>query len=184
MCFATDRVIPAGAPDLKLFTPSYVRELLQQNSSESRMKELAFTDLDLNYLLKFIFVNQRISESEGCRILRLQDGKLWKFQDESESTDVCYFINQEGFDIFKDIASGCLICPAVLQWDIAIRLKITRTCNVQRFDASVVDRLLRKSPLSPGLIETYSEEKSERVSSVYSYVSSRGLRSRRFRIIQ
>lgn len=180
--FAPDRVLPENALDLNSFTPTYIRSLLQQNSSEARMNEFAFNDGELKLLLEFILVTQDITELEGCRILRLQDGKLWKVQDGPRSclpcantTNARYFIDQEGFKIFKDIPSGWLITPRVLRWDLAIRITLTPTSNVQRFDGSVVDRLLRMNTPGSDLIETYSDEKSIWVSSVYMYVNSMGL---------
>lgn len=175
--FATPRVIP----NLKICAPAYLRNLLQENSAKARMNQLAFSDRDLKVMLEFLLVNYDISELEGCRVLRLQDGKLWKVETGTESclpcanTNVRYCIDKEGFDIFKHIPSGYLISPTVLPWTLALKLTLTPTSNVQRFDGSVVDRLLRMEPSRSELIDTYSDEKSAWVSSVYEYVSSRGL---------
>lgn len=181
--FDNNRVVPAHAPELKCFTPAYVRTLLQENSSEVRMNELAFGDDDLRILLEFIMVKRDISEIEGCRILRLQDGRLWKVQESRPGSCLPignpakprYFIDQEGYDIFKKISSGCLIRPTVLRWEFATGLTLSPASNVQRFDGRVVDRLIQMNNPRSELIYTYSDEKASWISSLYAYVSSRGL---------
>jgi hypothetical protein len=177
--FASERAIPKGAPDLKCFEPEYVRELLRQHASESEMQKFGFKDSDLKALLDFVLVNGNVSELIECRILRLQDGRLWKMRDRvgsclpfGQTTGVRYVIDREGFELFKHISSGCLIVPTVLSLNVASRLALTPTFNVQIFDGRNIDGLLQGRA---GLIETYGDGQSDWLASVYKYACRRDL---------
>lgn len=182
--FASERVIPRSAPNLQCFEPEYVRELLRQHASESEMQKFGFKDSDLKALLDFILVDDDVSGLIECRILRLQDGKLWKIRDGvgcclpfGQTTGVRYVIDREGFELFKHISSGCFIVPTVLSLAVASRLTLTPTCNVQIFDGRHVDGLLQGRA---GLLETYGDGQSDWLASVYKYVCWRDLTLSRF----
>ena len=137
------------------------------------MTTLAFNDYGLRALIRFILVTGSVKDLEGCRILRLDDGKLTKV---SQSLTPClskyrYLINEEGFALFRTIGQGCLISPKVLTREMASGLQLQLTFNVQQFDGSVVDRLLKPLPIT-GNIREFPDKNSAWIYDLYNYVIS------------
>ena len=152
----------------------YVRSLLRENSSKETMTRLAFDDHELRALIQFLLVTGSVKDLEGCRILRLDDGKLAKV---SQSLTPClakyrYLIDAEGYALFKTIGQGCLISPRVLTWEMSNGLQLQLTFNVQRIDGSVLDRLLKALPITEH-IRTFPENNSAWMNDLYKYVISR-----------
>lgn len=186
--FPPTRQLPIGTPAVKSLTYKYIQELLRENSSKEKMNALAFSDAELKFLVEAIVGTQSLKDLEGCRILPLDNGQLWKVEHSSSSQclpvspKACYFIDTAGFELFKNISGGCLISPTVLDWEFANRLSVVPGLNVQRFGGSVVDRFLKKSTKSD-MIKTFSDTESQWVRSVYKYVVSRSLEVESFQTL-
>lgn len=160
--------------DFLYLTPKFVRNLLQEDSIREVLKEVS--DSVLKSIVSFILENESMDDLDGCYVLRLADDSVVKVKSIRKfgSSRCFYIVDNEGFDLFKDIEGGFLISPAVLDMEITNRLQLQPTFNVRKISGSVIDMLVKKQ-VGTGRIKTFPDIESAWLAGVYKYITSHKL---------
>jgi len=115
-----------------------------------------------------------MEDLEGCYVLRLADGSFAKVADITEDHRSFYVVDNDGFDLFKQIGARCLISPTALDMEIMNRLQLVSNFNVRRLDGPAIGQLLR-TVIPRRNIKTFPESNSQWLTAVYQYVISKSL---------
>ena len=146
-----------------------MRSLLRDDAAEASLNTLQITDSDLRSIFLFVKDGMQLDCLDGCRILRLGNGKLGRI--EQSQTEIYYIVDIEGYEIFKDIVADHLVRPSFLHPGISAGWALPKL-NIQRVSAAAIDCFVQKK-LKPQLINTYSSEDTEWIKRVSAYVSSK-----------
>ena len=77
--------------------------------------------------------------------MRLANDSFAKVARITENDNIFYVIDKDGFDLFEQLGSRCLISPNIFDEEVTKKLKLLPGFNVRPFDDVAIGQLLRRN---------------------------------------
>ena len=129
---------------------------------------------DIKYILHFILESWSVEDLERCYVLRLANDSFAKVARITENDNIFYVIDKDGFDLFEQLGSRCLISPNIFDQEVTKKLKLLPGFNVHPFDDVAIGQLLRRN-IQLRRVVTFTENESQWLTAIYRYVISHHL---------